>query len=668
MKGVSEEANNLAMLLRAWLNEADMSLDRLMPELKPEHFMSGRIPSRTTVSERLAGVRLEWEFVEAVADACSPRSTAQHQFLLEQARAIQNQTAKQAAGPRELAESSREAGARAAELVAVQRQSLVLSDKLLLAMERAVELERERNNANQMVLVLLAMVDRLQRNIETLSAERDGRRPSSARHTNVEEIHERLARSEEQRRTAEAELERARAERSKADRLAEEAAEQLQALKEELESLRQGGPGAPQQPDEKESAVATSVAMRDAIDADADDIDQALAKASRHLDAGANRLVRLADELHQNASISLDISADNLLSSNDAADNLKTRSDAGGLAQPDAGEESASDNAQDLEEAVLRTYQYKRGLPGFLDFVSDQARLVPGLVALLRTRSFDNDANEILDFAGRSGSSDAIITCLPALRDNGHDPDAYRIINAAGRERTSGDLVDLVHALREAGLGSQAYQVLTAAGRHRPINTLLPLLDGLDSLRDSEWVLEAAAKDRSSASCDALASALRDSGWHDTAAILDQARALIPTPPTEVPAGQQGDAMAYPYAVSSDFPPVRLHLRIPSFQPREIDEPLVKPYAMSGGRTRPRMNLPADALVTTLADESQVQSLNIPEHRRICRLCKQPKSVERICSVLSLPLGVARILVADLAEAGLVAVHTSPSPPSPPAT
>ncbi|MFE6743862.1 DUF742 domain-containing protein [Streptomyces tubercidicus] len=620
-----------------------MSLDNLISELKPEHFVSGRVPSRTTVSERLAGVRLERDFVEAVADACSPRSTSRHQGLLEQARAIQNRTGKQAAGSRELKEPSPEAFAQAAELVAVQRQSLVLSDKLRLATERAVELERERNNANQMVLVLLAMVDRLHRNIETLSAERDGQRPTSVRHTPVEEIHERLARSEEQRRTAEAELERARAERSKADRLAEEAAEQLQALKEELDTLRQVDPGAQQQPCEREPTVAASMAMQDAIDADADDIDQALAKASRHLDDGANRLVRLADELHQNVSNSSDISADNLLSSNDAADNLKTGFNSEGLTQPATGDGSTSYTPA-LQEAVLSAYRAKRGHPSFFDAVCAEANLTHGLVALLRTRNFDSDADEILDFAGRIGPSDAIITSLRVLRDEGHDRDAYRLINAAGRGRPSGDLVDLVHALRDAGLGSQAYQVLEAAGRHRPISTLRSLLNGLGSLRDSEWVLEAAAKERSSASCDALADALRTTGRHDMATTLDQALARIPAPPTDVPVGQRRDAMAYPNAV--------------------IDHPQAEPCTTYRARTRQRIRIPADALVTTLVGESQVKSLYIPDHQRICRLCKQPKSVERICSVLSIPLGVARILVADLADSGVVAIHTPPSPPA----
>ncbi|MCF6526581.1 DUF742 domain-containing protein [Streptomyces sp. JJ36] len=89
---------------------------------------------------------------------------------------------------------------------------------------------------------------------------------------------------------------------------------------------------------------------------------------------------------------------------------------------------------------------------------------------------------------------------------------------------------------------------------------------------------------------------------------------------------------------------------------RSEPQPLVRPYAMTGGRTRPRYQLAIEALVHTTADSAQLQG-QLPEHQRICRLCYEIKSVAEISALLSIPLGVARILVADLAEAGLVAIH-----------
>ncbi|CAL9294209.1 MULTISPECIES: DUF742 domain-containing protein [Streptomyces] len=88
----------------------------------------------------------------------------------------------------------------------------------------------------------------------------------------------------------------------------------------------------------------------------------------------------------------------------------------------------------------------------------------------------------------------------------------------------------------------------------------------------------------------------------------------------------------------------------------EGDQPLVRPYAMTGGRTRPRYQLAIEALISTTADPAVLMGL-LPEHQRICHLCREVKSVAEVSALLNMPLGVARILVADLAEAGMVAIH-----------
>ncbi|MFH8492048.1 DUF742 domain-containing protein [Streptomyces longisporoflavus] len=79
-------------------------------------------------------------------------------------------------------------------------------------------------------------------------------------------------------------------------------------------------------------------------------------------------------------------------------------------------------------------------------------------------------------------------------------------------------------------------------------------------------------------------------------------------------------------------------------------------HAAPHGRTRPRYQLAVEALVHTIAQPGQLAGL-LPEHRRICELCTEVKSVAEVSALLQLPLGVARILVADLAEASLVALH-----------
>ncbi|NEB35355.1 DUF742 domain-containing protein [Streptomyces sp. SID14515] len=106
----------------------------------------------------------------------------------------------------------------------------------------------------------------------------------------------------------------------------------------------------------------------------------------------------------------------------------------------------------------------------------------------------------------------------------------------------------------------------------------------------------------------------------------------------------------------SRIQPVQQQRRAPEPAKPAAHNPLVRPYAMTGGRTRPRYQLAIEALVSTTADPSRLQG-QLPEHQRICRLCIEIKSVAEISALLSIPLGVARILVADLAEAGLVAIH-----------
>ncbi|MFF3540473.1 DUF742 domain-containing protein [Streptomyces platensis] len=140
----------------------------------------------------------------------------------------------------------------------------------------------------------------------------------------------------------------------------------------------------------------------------------------------------------------------------------------------------------------------------------------------------------------------------------------------------------------------------------------------------------------------------------------------FPSAPSRRP--QQPQQQPRPYDSQPYEPSVYDQPQAPRIQPvqpqRRAPEPastgsnnsLVRPYAMTGGRTRPRYQLAIEALVSTTADPAKLQG-QLPEHQRICHLCREIKSVAEISALLSIPLGVARILVADLAEAGLVAIH-----------
>ena len=84
---------------------------------------------------------------------------------------------------------------------------------------------------------------------------------------------------------------------------------------------------------------------------------------------------------------------------------------------------------------------------------------------------------------------------------------------------------------------------------------------------------------------------------------------------------------------------------------------LVRPYAVTGGRTRPRTQLEIEAMVAAAHYEARDLSVLSPECQAILGFCRDLRSVAEISAVLRMPLGVARILIADMAVEGLVRIH-----------
>jgi Protein of unknown function (DUF742) len=99
-----------------------------------------------------------------------------------------------------------------------------------------------------------------------------------------------------------------------------------------------------------------------------------------------------------------------------------------------------------------------------------------------------------------------------------------------------------------------------------------------------------------------------------------------------------------------------LHDSNPS-SPAEESSSLVRPYAVTGGRTKPRYQLQIEAMVAASHYEARDLSVLSPECQAILAFCRDWRSVAEISAVLRMPLGVARVLIADMAMEGLVRVH-----------
>jgi hypothetical protein len=82
---------------------------------------------------------------------------------------------------------------------------------------------------------------------------------------------------------------------------------------------------------------------------------------------------------------------------------------------------------------------------------------------------------------------------------------------------------------------------------------------------------------------------------------------------------------------------------------------LVRPYFWTGGRTASPVNLAVETLVS--ATGRPADPVAPAEHRTILGLCATPHSVAELAALLKMPLGVARVVLGDLAAAGSVAVH-----------
>ena len=85
---------------------------------------------------------------------------------------------------------------------------------------------------------------------------------------------------------------------------------------------------------------------------------------------------------------------------------------------------------------------------------------------------------------------------------------------------------------------------------------------------------------------------------------------------------------------------------------------VVPVYAFTGGRTRAAgQDLPLEAVVCatglSLASGGALQM----ESRAIVEMCVRPKSLAEIGAALRVPVGVARVLVGDLANGGYLEVH-----------
>jgi Protein of unknown function (DUF742) len=88
--------------------------------------------------------------------------------------------------------------------------------------------------------------------------------------------------------------------------------------------------------------------------------------------------------------------------------------------------------------------------------------------------------------------------------------------------------------------------------------------------------------------------------------------------------------------------------------------PVVRPYALTGGRTDPAGNAVLDLIAVIAASGPTLGPAELaklgPEHRKLLSLCQAPVTVADVAADIALPLGVVRVLLADLIQQGKITV------------
>jgi len=77
--------------------------------------------------------------------------------------------------------------------------------------------------------------------------------------------------------------------------------------------------------------------------------------------------------------------------------------------------------------------------------------------------------------------------------------------------------------------------------------------------------------------------------------------------------------------------------------------PVVRPYAMTGGRTSPAFGaFDLISIVMATRQPSESDSALVPEAAQILRHCQRPTSVAELSARMDLPAGTVKVLLGDL--------------------
>ncbi|MFF2776066.1 hypothetical protein ACFVU3_14265 [Streptomyces sp. NPDC058052] len=282
IRPVNRYAGSLAEFLRHRVDESGKTLAVLSKEVdysksQTSTLLSGCIPPRAFVVRLIAATvvpplreRRQAEALQLLRDAEHPPRAARAAAVPDQA-SIMGLTQPQ-----------------------VQAEQIQVYERLTRALEQESELRQAAQNSGKLIWVLLGVVNTLDDRVRKLTLERD-RLVDEAAGGTLEEARKRIGRAEEQKAKAAAELARAEEKRRQAEGLADRLRQEIETLTDELDRLR--GPGPSPHDHLPLLAGEPSQGPAESGDAEADDIDAALARATAVNDEDGDTIDRISAEV-----------------------------------------------------------------------------------------------------------------------------------------------------------------------------------------------------------------------------------------------------------------------------------------------------------------------------------------------------------------------------------
>lgn len=88
----------------------------------------------------------------------------------------------------------------------------------------------------------------------------------------------------------------------------------------------------------------------------------------------------------------------------------------------------------------------------------------------------------------------------------------------------------------------------------------------------------------------------------------------------------------------------------------------VRPYALTGGRTRPSRNTVRPETLLVATDDRALPMQATRQHRVLVRTCGRLLSVAEAAAYTQLPISVVLVLVCDLVDTGHLTIRTHAAP------